>query len=40
MLFESREYLIETAKAFSVDVGLQQNGERLVSYLSKNFITE
>jgi uncharacterized protein YndB with AHSA1/START domain len=35
ILFESREYLIETAKTFGVEAGLQQNGERLVVYLAQ-----
>ncbi|PWT77662.1 MAG: polyketide cyclase [Bacteroidetes bacterium] len=35
MLFESKEYLIQTAKAFGVVTGLQQNAERLVHYLSQ-----
>ena len=36
MLFESREYLIHSAKTFSVDTGLKQNAERLVSYLLRS----
>lgn len=34
MLFESSEYLIQTAKTFGVDTGLFQTAHKLVSYLS------
>jgi len=33
LLFESKEYLIHAAKTFKVDVGLKQNGEKLIKYL-------
>ena len=35
ILFESKEYLIQSAKAFKVAVGLQQNAEKLIKYLQK-----
>src|SRR5262249_50676952 len=38
MLFESREYLIETAKAYGVVEGLRQTAERMINYLSQNII--
>lgn len=38
LLFESREYMIEAAKAFGVDEGLIQTAERLISYLSRSNI--
>jgi hypothetical protein len=38
MVFESKEYLIETAKIFGVDIGLQQNGQRLVDYLQGSIV--
>ena len=33
MLFESKEFLIQFAKTYGVDTGLQQSGERLFNYL-------
>ena len=33
MLFESREYLAQVAKAYGVDPGLTQTAERLINYL-------
>ncbi len=33
MLFESKEYLIQTARTFGVEEGFKQNAERLVGYL-------
>ena len=33
MLFESKEFLIESARIYGVDTGLQKTGERLVHYL-------
>jgi hypothetical protein len=35
MLFESREYLIQAAKTYSVDTGLKQTAEKLIQYLSQ-----
>jgi uncharacterized protein YndB with AHSA1/START domain len=35
LLFESRDYLIEAAKTFKVDIGLIQTAERLIHYLSQ-----
>lgn len=35
MLFESREYLIQAAKAYGVVDGLRQNAERLLVYLAR-----
>jgi len=35
MLFESREYLVQAAKTYGVDIGFKQNAQRLVDYLSK-----
>jgi uncharacterized protein YndB with AHSA1/START domain len=40
MFFESKEYLIQTAKAFGVEVGFKQNAERLVTYLQRFTPTE
>ena len=34
MLFESREYLVQAAKAYSVDEGLKQTAQRLIDYLA------
>ncbi len=36
MLFESKEFLIQCAKEYGVDWGLEQSGERLIQYLSKS----
>ena len=33
MLFESKEYLIQSAKTFGVDIGFRQNAQRLINYL-------
>ncbi|HTQ66125.1 MAG TPA: SRPBCC domain-containing protein [Puia sp.] len=33
LLFESRQHLIDAAKIYGADKGLQQTGERLVNYL-------
>lgn len=35
MLFESKEHLIQSARTFKVDVGLQQNAEKLIKYLQQ-----
>jgi uncharacterized protein YndB with AHSA1/START domain len=34
MLFESREYLVQAAKAYGVDEGLKQTAQRLIDYLA------
>jgi hypothetical protein len=33
MLFESKEYLEQVAKAIGMDEGLWQTGEKLITYL-------
>jgi uncharacterized protein YndB with AHSA1/START domain len=35
MLFESKDTLLQAAKDYGVDIGLKQNGEKLVNYLQK-----
>lgn len=40
MLFENRDYLIQTARTFGVEEGLRQNAERLVKYLYRFTFTE
>jgi uncharacterized protein YndB with AHSA1/START domain len=38
MLFESKEFLIQSAQIYLVVTGLQQTGERLISYLHNSKI--
>jgi len=40
MLFESRDYLIEVTKAYGVDPGLRQTGERMVGYVEQQTIAK